>query len=146
LRASMVRFPLSFIFASVVLCGFTSTALAFSPVPDPGHPVVFGLDGGILLPGQTVHFTVTLSGPADGTEVIAVSTNGAFSSIPTYLHPQPGDTSVGFYATLRTDSLYLPTVTVSEGDVSLTQVLPLIEVLADDATFPVSTIDDSMLP
>ena len=141
----MVRFPLPFVVGVALLCGFSSSASASYLVPEVTHPVVFGLDSGITLPGQTVHFTVTLSGPADGTEVIAVSANNAFSSIPTYLYPQAGDTTVGFSATLKWGLYLNPSVTVSQGDFSLSQVLSLL--LPEDASaLPVSTITDSLLP
>lgn len=128
MRASMVRFPLPFIVGAALFCGMNGSAQAKSLVPDLIHPVVFGLDGGNPLPGQTVHFSMTLSGPADGTEVIVVTANNAFSSIPTYLYPHAGDTVVGFSATLNSSLNTNPSVTVSDGFVSLTQVLPVIQI------------------
>ncbi len=141
----MVRIHLPFVFAIALLSSLASTASAAVQVLDANHPIVFSLDGGLVLPGQTVHFTVTLSGPADGTEVIAVSANSAFSSIPTYLYPQAGDTTVGFNATLKSSLFFNPSVTVSEGEFSLSQVLLLPAQPNDNPALLVSPVGDPLL-
>lgn len=70
-------------------------------------------------PGQTVNFTVFLSGEADGTEEFTItSTGGGFQSLPTVTVPLVGLSIVTFSGVVSQTSSRTSTVTVSDGTYS----------------------------
>lgn len=76
-------------------------------------------DALIASPGQTVNFTVLLSGEADGTEEFTItSTGGAFQSLPTVTVPLVGLNIVTFSGVVSLNSSRTSTVTVSDGSYS----------------------------
>lgn len=95
----MVRrtFSLSILAAALLLIPTSFASLKMDGV----HPLTMRTSSFIAGPGDTVQFTVTLSGPAEGDEVIEVNTpSGAFSAIPLTVTPQPGNYSVTVTGTL----------------------------------------------
>jgi hypothetical protein len=120
----------------LLLLAILSCIFSFAPCPDalavrPDGigPQICDVSKSICLPGQTVNFMVGLSGEASGDEVLSVSySSGAFTSIPTELHPSAGQTSISFAGNLSSLYAGLVSVTVSGNGHSATTTFFVIAI------------------
>lgn len=87
---------------------------------DGGTPVVFGTNRLVVAPGDTVTFTISLTGPATGDEVFTLSAQtGAFTNLPETISPEADATSIVFQATVSNHPQIGVQVVVTDGDVSI---------------------------
>lgn len=75
---------------------------AISTAIDSAKPIVMAPNDNSPVPGESLTYTVTLSGPAalDGVMLVSSSTSNNFLSLPTIVVFNAGDTSISFNATL----------------------------------------------
>jgi hypothetical protein len=122
----MVRLSLLLSLACASLISTISTASASARHQDGIHPIVVGVDTSILFPGENVTVTVTLSGPATGSEEFDVAVlQGTFASVPTVIYPQAGQTSVSFSAVVGSNTGY-DSLMISDDSVSLVKTVKVL--------------------
>ena len=110
----MVRKTATKLLALIILTASSVLTFGLPFRPDGVGPAVFDVSKSICLAGQSVNFNVGLSGEATGDETLTVSYSaGAFTSIPTELHPVSGQTSVSFNGTLSPLYAGLVTMTIT---------------------------------
>jgi hypothetical protein len=122
----MVRLPLLLSLATVCLVGSQKASAHAFRHQDGVKPVVFSTDASVLVAGQTIEFTVTLSGPATGSEEFdVVVLQGTFASVPTVIYPQAGQTSVSFSAVIGSNPGY-DSLMISDDSVSLVKTVKVL--------------------
>jgi hypothetical protein len=122
----MVRLPLLLSLACTTLIATNSVASPSFRLQDGVHPVVVGVDKSILFPGENVTVTVSLSGPADGTEELDVSVvQGSFLSVPSVIYPVAGQTSVSFSAVVG-NNLGSDSLMVSDDGVAIVETVQVL--------------------
>ena len=104
-------------FTYTLLGGFFLTVPTFTPATrlDGIKPVVLSLSDSTPVPGETVTVTVTLNQASPDNETLSISglNLGYFSSLPTSVAVNTGDTQETFTATVGDSGLGLAILSVS---------------------------------